>query len=406
MTVHIDVHHNKESNCRRWSVCSSTTNATQIDVPNGQNDVTPTMTPNDDDKDEYWQTMTTATQMEHQCHILDFGPYGALQYNSMSSHTMTPLDMIYAEKDGADNNNDDDDDESCSYDGTGHLLWLAAVTLAHLLAYRLDCLLPYLPKVERDKSSGDHHSKSIICELGCGTGVGGMATILFHCLRPCGDNNRSVIATTTPGFHVVFTDNDVDTLELCQSNCKLNGIDPQTYSHQLLRWGRENLSKDNNSELGLWSHSIDTVIATDVVYDLKMIRPLMETAIGLLKLNGSGYFILSHIPRFCLPRNEIAEESVGRGAQPRECHTIGTRDGNEIGAFAALEDHIVSQANVVGLVLVDTIRPADELVNDLPMDAGDVHQKNHRDLLQHLTVKHIEEAQAVVFVFVASSKSD
>ena len=39
----------------------------------------------------------------------------------------------------------------------------------------------------------------------------------------------------------------------------------------------------------------DTVIATDVLYDIASLPPLMMTASSLLK--GRGYFILSHVPR-------------------------------------------------------------------------------------------------------------
>jgi hypothetical protein len=370
---------------------------------NTNNDAT-TRTIADHDTDEYWPTMTTATQTQHQQHILDFGPYGILQYKSMSSLDMTPLDMTYAEMEEVDYD---------GYDGTGHLLWLAAVTLAHLLAYRLDCLLPYLPKVvDRDDGSVltlSHDStatNSKICELGCGTGGGGMATIIFHCLRSHDKNNNinkntsSAASSTTPGFHFVFTDNDVETLDLCRSNCELNGIDPQTYSHQLLRWGRENLPKDNNAESRLQIHSFDTVIATDVVYDLQMIRPLMETAVGLLKHNGSGYFILSHVPRFCLSKNETAKESVKKQIPPRERDATDTTV-----AYVALEAHIVSQAKSLGLVLVDTIRPAKELANIIfpILDATDVYQKEHRDVLQHVTVKDMKEAHAVVLIFTITS---
>ena len=40
---------------------------------------------------------------------------------------------------------------------------------------------------------------------------------------------------------------------------------------------------------------IDSVIATDVIYDTASIRPLFQTAASVLKTKG--YFVLSHIPR-------------------------------------------------------------------------------------------------------------
>jgi 2-polyprenyl-3-methyl-5-hydroxy-6-metoxy-1,4-benzoquinol methylase len=41
--------------------------------------------------------------------------------------------------------------------------------------------------------------------------------------------------------------------------------------------------------------SYDSVIATDVLYDISSLAPLMQTASKLVKVGG--YFILSHVPR-------------------------------------------------------------------------------------------------------------
>jgi 2-polyprenyl-3-methyl-5-hydroxy-6-metoxy-1,4-benzoquinol methylase len=316
--------------------------------------------------DEYWPSMTTTTT-QHELHTLDFGSHGLLKYQSMSIQAMTPLDMTY------------DQQEDEFYDGTGHLLWLAAVTLAHLLAHRVECLQPYLPNMEKDEESK-------ICELGCGTGGGGMSLLLFHCLQ------AKCTVASSPNVHVVFTDNDVESLELCRSNCELNGIDPQLYSQELLWWGLDHLPKADMKDSIFQRHSFDTILATDVVYDLKMIRPLLETAYGLLKQDGHSYFILSHVPRFCLP---IGQDN-GNTKSNRQTRHSGTTV-QDTGAFEALEEHVVVQANLLGLDLIQTIRPANELVDHLPLNS--LGNDGNPDAVQRLTIQTLAEAHAIIFIF-------
>merc|ERR1719506_2792491 len=51
-----------------------------------------------------------------------------------------------------------------------------------------------------------------ICELGCGTGVAGLSLLLVH----------NHVQGNAHYCHVVFTDNDQESLALCQRNCELN----------------------------------------------------------------------------------------------------------------------------------------------------------------------------------------
>ncbi|KAG7349576.1 lysine methyltransferase [Nitzschia inconspicua] len=344
--------------------------------------------------EEYWPTMAHPTT-QHEVHTIDFGnSVGVLKYKSISSDAMTPLDMTYHSQQELDE----------FHDGTGHLLWLAAVTLAHLLAYRVESLQPYLPEfVETSETIN-------ICELGCGTGGGGMALILFHCLRKQQQRQQREQNTLIPKFHVVFTDNDAESLELCRSNCELNGIDPQLYSQKLLWWGREHLSYDDDggddyddgndhSSMLLRANSFHTVLATDVVYDLKLIRPLLETAYHLLKKDDTtSYFILSHVPRFCIPKPDDAE--IDTTSDETSLPGDGDNFFNDTRPFVALEKYIVAQAALMGLILVETIRPAKELVNRIPLASFDDNLENS-DVTQHLTIHAIEEAHAVVFIFSA-----
>ncbi len=320
--------------------------------------------------EEYWpmaDASVSSLQARHRICTLRFGLEKELKYQSISEASMTPLDMIY------DSAIRDDD----FYDGTGNLMWLAAVCLGHLLAAKVECLQRYLP-------SFSVASPCRICELGCGTGGGGIALLLFHCIEhivETGSNaERSKNDFSTPPFHLVFTDNDKDALELCQANCELNGLDPRTYSHQKLWWGLNNFPET------LSQHSFDTVLATDVVYDVKMIRPLLETAHCLLKGDDS-HFILCHVPRFCLPK----------------CSTVNNVDFEE--AYLALEQHIQLQSKAAGLTLLQMIRPYVVLKDRLPLSPETAVEEEDDNWTKELTIQFLKEAHVVVFVFRRSSQS-
>lgn len=86
-------------------------------------------------EEEYWPTMINSSlQTQHQIHTICFENNKILRYKSISVQAMTPLDMIY------DNNNqrlknrytESENDVSDLmqdeyYDGTGNLMWMAAV---------------------------------------------------------------------------------------------------------------------------------------------------------------------------------------------------------------------------------------------------------------------------------------
>ena len=217
-------------------------------------------------------------------------------------------------------------------------------------------------------------------------------------------NNTGSIASEK--YHVVFTDNDAESLELCASNCELNGLDPESYSQQLLGWGKEHIEKiqqqDNNE--GFEPHSFDVVFATDVIYDLKMIAPLFETVDFLLKQGKDdspkgGHLVLSHVPRFCIPKDK-SENDDNQGSSETNDNDDEDSPGE---AFLELEHFIESQANKVGLVLVETIRPHQVLSEEGLLHSGDNDDsKNDEDSMQQLTLETMKDAHAVLFVFERS----
>ena len=257
--------------------------------------------------------------------------------------------------------------------------------------------------------------------------------------------------------HVVFTDNDIESLELCKSNCELNEINPNNYSHRLLGWGlQQQKEQEEKVEVEVEQHqeqkqkqeekndhhryyfddidrySFDTVLATDVVYDLKMIAPLLQTAEFLLKQrtitttnqddnkdeNDGGQLILSHIPRFCIPKNNEDDDVNDRrgensdrnvdsdiklGEQPNgdsdivatSTSTSSTLYDNQ--AYLDLENFIQSEAIKVGLSLIETIRPHETLSNEYLF--GNDNDNDDDDSMQQITLENMKEAHAVVFIF-------
>ncbi len=89
---------------------------------------------------------------------------------------------------------------SRQYDATGHCVWDGAILL-------IRCI--------QELKIFDIGGKRMI-EFGCGTGIGGLAMMLF--------DDISIIPSS-----ICFTDNDPDALSLCQRNCRLNEVHDAMY---------------------------------------------------------------------------------------------------------------------------------------------------------------------------------
>lgn len=179
--------------------------------------------------------------------------------------------------------------------------------------------------------------KAHILELGCGTGASGLA----------------ILKTWPKTIKLDFTDSDHGALALCKRNAILNlGEIPSRVRIFRLDWGNQNhCNGDNNLP------EYETVIATDVLYDLSALKPLMETA--AITLKSGGVFILSHVPRAAVP-------------------------GKLVGHASELESIICDEAATHHMRLIETTRPHDLL-------------KYHEDRLQEL--KDMEEAGAAILTF-------
>jgi ribosomal protein L11 methylase PrmA len=225
--------------------------------------------------------------------------------------SLTPLDMaqLGGAEDGGGNGIDDGD-------ATGHCVWTAAFFL-----------LRFIYDLQDDFSCFTNRR---VLELGCGTGLAGLA-----------------VAMLTQPAHMTLTDRDPHVLALCQTNIQLNrdaiilaaaaaatldgySGEASTISVRSLTWGQEGLDDEEEyEEYGCY----DTVLATDVLYDIALLPKLFQSAhhaLGCHCRDRSSsttcrrrhhrrdnndddaeethndddhhrryYFVLSHVPRAC-----------------------------------------------------------------------------------------------------------
>lgn len=307
-----------------------------------------------------------------------------LFYVSYAEDHMTPLDMAYEDKGKSDvllgDGFDTNQGKVEYYDGTGTLVWLAAKALVWLLDQDSNEIrtkyLRYSPSSEKPAN------EFRVYELGCGTGLPGIASLLLGSLDQ-GVSNK---------LRVCFTDSDKEALENCQKNCELNKLDDASYTHEVLQWWDTPITSASPSghlslklqrDLGI----VQTVLAADVLYDMKMIPPLLQTAYDLLQ-SESGTMILSHVPRFCLPRRDNEEEET-----PGESLRSPTQP------FDDLENHILQEAQTIGFHLLETIRP--HKVLQIPAAQPGLSSSNSKSGIQitGASLKRLQEMHSVVLIF-------
>jgi len=122
---------------------------------------------------------------------------------------------------------------------------------------------------------------------------------------------------------------------------------------------------------------MDTILATDVMYDLKVIRPFLETVSRTLLVDKNHchrkrkkkHLILSHVPRWFLPRDDD-DDDEDTGSDPAR----------------TLERHIVQEASRCGLTLIRTVRLKD-------IQCLLVQQQQQQQQQQQLLLLPIEQQQ-------------
>uniref|UniRef100_A0A7S2PGQ6 Methyltransferase domain-containing protein n=2 Tax=Leptocylindrus danicus TaxID=163516 RepID=A0A7S2PGQ6_9STRA len=264
-----------------------------------------------------------------------------------------------------------------NFDATGNRVWLGAYLFLHFFGRRDTCMHLHQPtselitSVEKEESLSPSQmdmSNQIsklrqllfrnrtVVELGCGTGVSGLS--LLKSQHDC-----------PKSLHL--TDCDETSIDLCRKNCEENvSYDGSSCinlcTFELLKW---RIDYGDTSTCECAGNVYDTVIATDVLYDLASLKPLMHTASALLE--ASGYFVLSHVPRACI-------------------------EGNDSGVSSSklLEECICKKARSSGFGDASILRP------EMIIDAG-IGSTNCDELLQEM-----KESGAAILIFKKMSIHD
>ena len=191
-------------------------------------------------------------------------------------------------------------------DPTGSCVWLGAWLFMEMFSRDLVTthaaeMQKYWSRVRRTLFPLNCHA----LELGAGTGMAGLSLMVMR-------RNGQINGIISGPSILVQTDNNDDALALCQINRNANKI--ASYGEGCvcvgkLEWGKGNTTEiigSGEEETGPLQQTIptsfDVVFATDVLYDLASLVPLVTTAEE--KLKEGGYFILSHTPRASIDDND------------------------------------------------------------------------------------------------------
>lgn len=217
---------------------------------------------------------------EHALEVLELPDGQSIRLRCVKA--LTPFDMINL--------------YNGAHDATGHRIWMGALFFAQAF-----------PSFKRSLFQNRR-----VMELGSGTGFGGIALFVLSQQAKC-----------TPK-ELVLTDADPTALDLCRWNCDINTKCDDRITVRCLDW-----SDGEFSSGGMF----DTIIGTDVVYDVSVVIPLLSTVSACLSIDGM--FMLSHIPRASLPGM------------------------SKIASTAEMENYITEAASKYSLRLMETVRPMD-----------------------------------------------
>jgi SAM-dependent methyltransferase len=304
-----------------------------------------------DAQEEVWPSLSSNlegfAQHEQLSIRLDYDSDTKLDLECVSS--LSPIDMVHL--------------SNGSHDATGHKVWMGALLLCEALASNATTRASSTSSPGTLPFRGMFQSKRVL-ELGCGTGVGGLALLV----SPLEWNARP--------SHVCFTDNDDHVLDLCRRNCLgnnpcLSPVPSNGISILHLNWG--------GAVAGDWpgTSAFDVVLATDVIYDVGCLGVLLSTVSQSLVPSGS--FVLAHVPRSCLPEPKSSGIEIN-----------GSGSDDDVGYQGALERHVIDSALEHGLILCDTLRP------------GQITQAKKgckMPALNELSLEDMEEAGAALFIF-------
>ena len=259
-------------------------------------------------------------------------------------------------------------------DPTGCCVWLGAFLFIEMFARGLS---------DTDQNEMQKYWKLIrsvlfphnckLIELGSGTGMSSLSLISMY------ERGPSLL---------VQTDNNDDALKLCRINRDENRdkINRSCAIHvEKLEWGKDTTTILDRANLPT---TYRTVLATDVLYDLSSLVPLMTTASELLK--EDGYFMLSHVPRAYIDEDENDSEETLESIIIKEAFKVGF----DLASYPNVKEKDIG----VDIIVQSTKEQSNTMIlrpSLLPHIFGD----NTVSVSEKHSWKRMIEAGAAIFVF-------
>ena len=274
-------------------------------------------------------------------------------------------------------------------DPTGCCVWLGAFLFIEMFARELcdtdqNEMQKYWSKI-RDALFPPN--ACALMELGSGTGMSSLSLLSMSTRSNEEDTDKSDAANSiskSPSL-LVQTDVNDDALELCRINRDANKdkIRRCAVHVEKLEWGKDTTTILNKANLPTTYH---TVLATDVLYDLSSLVPLLTSAFELLK--EDGYFILSHVPRAYMDEDENDSETTLETIIIKEAFKVGL----DLAAYPCEEKDI-------GEEIIQSIKEQNNTMILRPSLLPHIFGDNTVSISEKYSWKRMIDAGTAVFVF-------
>jgi len=274
-------------------------------------------------------------------------------------------------------------------DPTGCCVWLGAFLFIEMFARELcDTDQNEMQKYWSKIREALFPPNCQVIELGSGTGMSSLSLILMseRSYEEDTDDFTDKKSIYKGPSLLVQTDNNDDALELCRINRDANRdkINRNCAVHvEKLKWGKDTTTMLDRASLPTTYH---TVLATDVLYDLSSLVPLLTSAFELLK--EDGYFILSHVPRAYIDEDENDSETTLETIIIKEAFKVGL----EVAAYPVEEKDI-------GIEIIQSIEEQNNTMILRPSLLPHIFGDNTVSISEKHSWKRMIDAGAAVFVF-------